>query len=153
MGRKPIYATPMSDRERAARHRARRKAIEADGRTAAITLHFTPDEQAEFARHVASQWPEWPKHASLADVMRHEMRLETISGQDAALAKERPDDDPDRQRLDAEWKALLVACTSTTCDCPRVPRSEDGKEWRECVAVNGKHRWSAGRVHGTERTA
>ena len=143
----------MSDRERAARHRAKRKVIEADGRTAAITLHFTPDEQAEFATHVAGGSPEWPDHASLADVMRHELRLCTVCAKEVALERERPDNDPDVKRLSDEWEALTHACASTTCNCPRLPWTPDGRDWRQCAATGGQDRWCAGRAGGLETPA
>ncbi|MYA53575.1 MAG: hypothetical protein F4X89_08865 [Dehalococcoidia bacterium] len=132
----------MTDRERAARSRARRQAIKNDGRTAAVTLNFTPDELVRFGQHVAGRYSEWPDHASVEDIMRHDLKLSTIICQDLA---ERPDSNEWDVHLKREYDALCAACASSICDCPRLPPGADGKDWRDCQA-KGEKAWCAGRV-------
>ena len=128
----------MAKRDRAEymrEYRQRRKAADATNRTERVTLFLTPNEIADLSRYLAAEWSEFPEHASLADMIRAELRYMVVPLPES-------DDDPPHP----EAAALLESCHATGCRCPvhHPPApSSDTRTWRECAARDGTPTLSA----------
>ena len=124
-----------------------------------LTMALTRAEADEFDRHGRDTFTCYPRHSSLADVVRHEVLVNAAFNREVAdeAASEAFDayvDMPEAERSRVpdptpEYSALLSACPASGCACP-VESDRDGRIWRRCAAVGGAPRWSVGRPVGDE---
>ena len=127
----------MATRDRAAymrEYRAKRKAADAADRTERLTLYLTPAEVRDIQRWFrdgcsSDSYPEYPEHASLADVIRAEL-IGQVAFDDANRKGAIPDDEADW----SEHDSIYARCWSTACRCP-VHAVRGGMTWRTCAAT------------------
>lgn len=99
-----------------------------------LTLRLPPAELEAFRHYCEREAKGFPDHCDMADVARHELRLEVVW--------DRPDEGAEPC---PEWTALLGACPASRCECQRAGRAADGTQLRACAAADGEALWCSGR--------